>query len=215
MADPIATPTDPRWKDITGRRFDRYLVVSYAGKLKGRTHYWNCQCDCGAQNAVTRGSLINGMSRSCGCLKPELSRVSATRHGHAGRGRFSGTYQSWKSAIYRCHDPKSISYPRYGALGIQVCEAWRNSFEVFLADMGERPAGTSIERIKSDHGYEPGNCRWATSREQARNQKSNRFVVVGGVEMHITDALIATGVNKSTFYRRLKRGLTDQEALSD
>lgn len=214
MADLIATPTDPRWEDLTGRRFGRYLVVGYAGKPNGRLHRWFCKCDCGTERSVVRGSLINGDSQSCGCAKPEVSRIAATRHGHSGHGKETGTYRSWKSAIYRCHDPKSISYPRYGAVGIFVCDAWRYSFETFLADMGERPEGTSIERIKSDRNYEPGNCCWATAQEQARNQKSNRFVMVDGIEMHVTDALASTGVSKTTFYRRLKQGMTEQEALA-
>lgn len=213
MADPIAIPTDPRWKDLTGNRFGRYLVIGYAGKPDGRIHRWLCRCDCGTERTVVRGSLINGDSRSCGCAKPEATRVAATRHGHAGRGRETGTWRSWRSAVYRCHDPKSISYPRYGAVGIFVCDVWRYSFETFLADMGERPAGTSIERIKSDRGYEPGNCRWATSKEQGRNQRTNKFVVVGGIEMIVSDALAITGVSRTTYYRRLKQGMTEQEAL--
>lgn len=210
----IPRPTDPRWEDITGLRFGLYTVVAYAGKPNGRQHRWRCQCDCGNERTVVRGSLINGDSQSCGCRKSEASRAAATRHGHAGRGRYSGTYQSWKSAIYRCHDPKSISYPRYGARGIAVCDAWRNSFEAFLADMGVRPAGTSIERVRSDRGYEPGNCRWATSKEQTRNQRTNKFLVVGGREMIVTDALAASGVSRTTYYRRLKQGMTEQEALA-
>lgn len=214
MADPIATPTDPRWEDLTGRRFGRYLVVGYAGKPNGRLHRWFCKCDCGTERSIVRGSLINGDSQSCGCAKPEATRKAATRHGHTTRRITTRTYKSWSSAIYRCHNPNSISYPRYGAIGITVCEAWRNSFEVFLADMGERPEGTSIERVKSERGYEPGNCRWATPIEQARNQRSNKFVVIGGREMIISDALAQTGVSKTTYYRRLKQGMTEQEALA-
>lgn len=211
---PVAHPTDPRWQDITGRRFGRYVVVGYAGRPNGHTYRWFCRCDCGTGRAVARGSLINGDSKSCGCAKSEASRRAATRHGHAGHGRESGTYRSWKSAIYRCHDQNSISYPRYGAVGIFVCDAWRNSFEAFLDDMGDRPDGTSIERIKSDRGYEPGNCRWATTKEQNRNQRTNKFVNVNGQDMIVSDALAALGVSRTTYYRRLKQGKTEQEALA-
>lgn len=81
------------------------------------------------------------------------------------------TYNTWARMIDRCNNQNHPGYKYYGARGIQVCDRWRYSFENFLADMGEHPAGLSIDRINNDGGYEPGNCRWATSKQQAANKR--------------------------------------------
>lgn len=99
--------------------------------------------------------------------------VERTVHGHARRrGERAGTstYYIWAAMIQRCTNPKSRDYKLYGAIGISVCDRWRNSFEAFLADMGERPDGRSLDRVDNDGNYEPSNCRWATAVEQARNK---------------------------------------------
>jgi hypothetical protein len=100
----------------------------------------------------------------------------SARHGHTwstgGKRRASPTYRCWAMMKDRCTNPKADSYRYYGAVGVTVAERWL-SFDAFLADMGVRPAGMMLERIRNAEGYGPGNCRWATSGEQARNKKSN------------------------------------------
>lgn len=97
-----------------------------------------------------------------------------TRHGVTSGGRSNGTpeYAVWKVLKQRCLNPRNAKYPLYGARGITVCDRWRDSFAAFIADMGPRPGkGYSVERKENDGNYEPGNCEWATAKEQAANRR--------------------------------------------
>jgi hypothetical protein len=113
----------------------------------------------------------------------------------------------------RCHNPTCHAYPLYGGRGITVCERWRNSFDAFLEDMGERPAGMSIDRIDNNKGYEPSNCRWATVIDQSNNRSTNRFLTIDGVSKTVTEWSRYVGKSNAVITERLKRGWSERDAV--
>lgn len=121
-----------------------------------------------------------------------------TTHGHTKGSKPSPTYSSWSAMIDRCTNRNSPNFARYGGKGIKICDRWR-AFENFLADMGERPERHTLDRYPDGSGnYEPGNCRWATSRQQNLNQSRVRPVVRSdGLRFgSIIEAAEATGSNR-------------------
>lgn len=118
----------------------------------------------------------------------------------------SATYASWVHMKTRCYDPRHESHPMYGGRGISVCDRWRESFEAFLADMGERPNGRTLDRIDTNGNYEPGNCRRATPPEQNRNMRSNLRFEVNGVSKIAKDWAAQYGIPYNTLLWRIRHG---------
>ena len=122
------------------------------------------------------------------------------------------TYNSWSNTIQRCTNPKHPKFERYGGRGITVCERWR-CFKNFHADMGDRPPGCSIDRIDNDGNYEPGNCRWASPKQQANNTRRNRRVCIHKENLTIAEAARRAGVAHSTMRFRIKSGWPENKLL--
>lgn len=172
-----------------------------------------CHCECGTERMVAKYSLETGQSKSCGCLRRELLPTHKVTHGHGRKGKQSGTYKSWSEMLARCRNPKSRIYSYYGGRGISVCDRWIK-FENFLADMGGRPVGKSLDRIDVDGNYEPENCRWATATEQARNTRSNHRILCDGRMMTVAEAAEIKGLRKRMVYLRLSAGWSVERALA-
>ena len=131
---------------------------------------------------------------------------------HGGHGTL--TYARWKSMMQRCNDPKHINYARYGGRGIAVCEHWQ-SFSNFLNDMGEcHNSNMTIDRIKNEVGYEPGNCRWITKEEQSRNRTNCVLLTFNGVTQNVTDWAAAVGIPANSLHARLYLGWSTERALT-
>lgn len=200
--------------DLTGERYGRLValrreVLSVRGRRQGR---WRCRCDCGAETVVVTQALRNGNTRSCGCLDRDAKAQRAWRHGMAK----TPTYSSWCAMHTRCTNARVPSYGRYGGRGISICDRWQgpNGFEHFLDDMGERPSlSHSLERIDNNGHYEPGNCRWATPREQANNCRRNILITYQGRTQTLAQWARETGLSYDALKRRLRLGWSPEDIL--
>ena len=185
------------------RRFGRLVVQSELGSIKGRKH-WSCICDCGKSIVASTQNLNLGRVTSCGCAR--------IKH-NASRGKHP-LYQVWLSMRERCNNPKCKNYDRYGGRGIKVDPRW-DDFNQFVADMGERPPGHSIERKDNDGDYTPKNCRWATQREQVLNSSRPKWITVDGVTKHLSGWAADLGIRPEVITQRINTyGWTPERAVT-
>jgi len=162
--------------ELTNQRFGRLFVSKKIGLDKRKYVLWECKCDCGNVIATTSPNLVSGKSKSCGCLGAENRLKAVTKHGATKNNKRTPEYSIWSGIKNRCNNKNNISYKNYGGRGIKLCERW-NVFANFLADIGSRPSKDhSIDRIDPNGNYEPSNCRWATTKEQAANRRKKVFV---------------------------------------
>jgi len=201
-----------------GQRFGRLVVLPVEPETRVspsgfRFAYMTVRCDCGTVFSTYLGRLTTGKVVSCGCVRQERAAKKnaerMTTHGKSG----TTTHRIWKGMVSRCGIASASGYKHYGGRGIAVCERW-HKFENFLADMGERPEGKTLDRIDNDGPYSPENCRWASNKEQASNRRNTVFVLVGGVLTPFLSACESAGFcYRRAYYYMRSRGLSRQEAF--
>lgn len=203
---------------ITGEIYGRLTVISetisvYYGKQRMRR--WTCKCSCGQERIVHQAALTTGHTKSCGCLNKEITSAIKTVHGASLKtSKLRRTFLTWVGMRRRCSDAKHGPYRYYGGRGITVCDRWLNSFENFLADMGERPNGMTIERKNNNLGYFKDNCRWAIHLDQCNNRRRNlRFNHLGRT-MTVSQWSRELGVSDKLIYGRLEDGWSFSDAVT-
>lgn len=191
----------PPLKDLTGQRFGRLIVLSKRKENKGVQPQWECLCDCGNVCIVTSNHLLMNRTQSCGCLQKERAKQTNTKHG----GRYHSLYSTWLDIKKRCYNPNSHDYHNYGGRGIQMCEEWRNNFDIFeewCLSHGYAK-GLSIDRINNNGNYEPSNCRWVSNKTQCNNKRTN-FIITYNNETHtLMEWSEITGIKWGTIRKRI------------
>ncbi len=189
--------------------FGKWIVLSFAGRDASYAAHWNCCCECGTDRVVRQAALLSGRSLCCGCDGRASLRERATVHGSSRMAE----HGVWRHMLKRCQYEGDAAFHRYGGRGITVCERWQK-FENFLADMGLRPSPKhSIERIKNWLGYSPDNCKWATSKEQANNRRSNKQLEYKGVTKNIAEWAEYADMPVTTLWVRLRAGWSTEDAI--
>lgn len=202
--------------DAVGRRFERLVVLAYAGLDKHKhkyNHAW-VLCDCGNVKTIRWHAIKRGYNKACGCLRAHV------KHGHSPSGKPSAEYRAYMSMLARasakrgrCAD--SAMNARYRDRGISVCERWEESFANFLSDMGPRPSPKhSLDRIDNNGPYSPDNCRWATRAQQLRNTRRTLLVTFNNETLCAKDWAQKIGISYSTLLGRLRSQWPVADALT-
>lgn len=196
-------------KVMAGQKYGRLTAIRRIPNHNEKM-FWLFHCECGRDYECRISHVRGGLIQSCGCRQREVLLARITKHGWTG----TPEYRAWQGMITRCENPHDLGYRNYGGRGIQVCDEWRKSFEEFIAHIGPRPSKDhSMDRIDNDRGYEPGNVKWATRREQMANRRTTVFVEWGGKKMPITEACRLSGVKYRTAHMRVSAGWSTERVF--
>jgi hypothetical protein len=199
--------------EVIGTRHGKLTIVGDPEWREGK-RYLSCRCDCGVVKLI-RASRLGTKTNSCGCARYDKHRARI-QHGEARNGKCTPEYAAWGSMLNRCYSAKSQFFKHYGGRGITVCDAWRNSYESFLSDVGRRPSSDhSLDRIDNNGNYEPGNVRWATHIEQHRNRRNSVVLEFHGEKLTLVEWAERLGVKYNTLHERIRRGWSIERVLKE
>lgn len=196
------------YQELIGKRFG-YWTVMKVGRKENGMQSLVCRCDCGNEGEPQYYALRDGRSKSCGCLQIRV----ATSHGHCPGKNGSKTYMAWSQMKSRCDNSNHKDYRDYGGRGITYIKEWKR-FESFLTDMGEAPAGLTLDRVDNLLGYFPGNCRWADRKTQQNNRRNTVMYTYQGATKPRQIWCDQFNISSYTVSNRLKRGWDIEKALT-
>jgi hypothetical protein len=201
-------------EEMIDKEFGRYTVISLAPRDSGGRAKALCRCQCGTEKIVDCYSLKKGTSTSCGCRRDEVTTARNITHGMCG----TREHNIWRSMILRCTQESRGDYKHYGGKGVKICDEWlgEKGFENFYSHIGPCPSlDHTIDRKESNGHYEPGNVRWATMEEQARNKSNNRMLTYKGETKCLAEWVEITGLTRAALTFRIdRRGWSVEKALS-
>lgn len=197
--------------DLSNKQFGKLRVVRKVQNQNNKT-MWECKCDCGNTTFVITANLTCNRVKSCGCLRKEKTILRSTTHNQ----RHTNLYEVWKTMKQRCNNPNNKTYKNYGGRGISICKEWNDKFDCFYMwsiDNGYKQ-GLTIDRIDNNGDYCPENCRWTDRITQANNSRWNKHIIVNGKDDTLANWLRFYNLKYYKYYNRIKKGYTDQEALT-
>ncbi len=194
----------------------KQVGVSFQVKTnKKRTRYAVFECECGSRFIGEYWSCSH-VSKSCGCLHIEALKAGKHNENRIPKHGKCGTkvYHAWSNIIQRCTNHRNKHFKNYGGRGINVCDEWKDSFEQFMADVGDPPTDShAIDRIDNNSGYRPGNVRWVIKKANQRNRRNTVFIQIEGVQVALSEVCENSGANTELVRSRLKRGWDLQTAI--
>lgn len=194
-----------RANDLTGKTFNQLTFLNRTDNA-GKNTMWAVQCKCGTIKSMQPAAVTSGKVISCGCY----IKKQKTIHGHSKHP----LYSTWKHMISRCHNPLDRAFKNYGARGISVCDAWRNSFLAFVNDMGDKPSDYEIDRKDNNGNYCKENCHWVSPEINSNNRRSSVKLTFDGKTLSIMQWSRLTGINRTTISARLASRWPIHKALT-
>lgn len=195
------------FQDLSGKRFGKLTAIEVYKKNKNGESIWKCQCDCGNFSNVVCSSLKNGHTTSCGCYK----KVCCITHNETK----TRLHRIWSGIKARCQNKNLPKYNNWGGRGIKMCKEWADSYEKFRdwALSSGYKENLTIDRIDNNKWYSPDNCRWATTKQQSNNRRTNHIITFNGQTHTISEWSEIIGVKSSTIQRRITANMPIEKIL--